>query len=173
MADAGPFAEWVVAMQDGMRTGTGSNVPCDGCVACCTSGQTIPVDDDEVDLLPGHAMVAVGGEHVLAQEAGRCVLLVDGACSAYEQRPRRCRTYDCRIFPATGLTPEGDKPAIAERAARWRFTYETPEDRSRQTAVRLAAATLRSVQVGGRGTSATQLAAAAVAAHEELLADDC
>ena len=30
-------------------------------------------------------------------------MLVDGRCSIYEHRPRTCRTYDCRIFTATGL----------------------------------------------------------------------
>lgn len=171
MRDAGPFAEWVVAMQDGLRTGRGSDVPCDGCVACCTSGQTIVVEADEASVLPPEALVPVGdGAHVLARDdAGRCVLLVDGGCTAYEVRPRRCRTYDCRIFPATGLVPEDDKPAIAAVAAEWRFRYETDEDRRRQQAVGMTVVALRSVQVGGRVTSTTQLAAAAVAAHDELL----
>lgn len=175
MRDAGRFSDWIVAMQDGLRTGVGSDVPCDGCVACCTSGQTIVVDADEVDArryLPRHALVPIGdGDHVLARDgAGRCVLLVDGACIAYDHRPQRCRTYDCRIFPATGLQPEDDKPAIVERAVTWRFRYESAEDRARQQAAHLAVLALRSVQVGGRVTSATQLAAAAVAAHEEFLA---
>lgn len=174
MRDAGGFAEWVVAMQDGMRTGRGSDVPCDGCVACCTSGQTIVVDADETDALehlPPEALVAIGdGDHALARdEGGRCVLLVDGACSVYEHRPRRCRTYDCRVFPATGLEPEADKPAIAAVAATWRFRVETAEDRRRHEAVRMAVAVLRCVQVGGRVSSTTQLAAAAVELHDELL----
>lgn len=175
MLDAGPFADWIVAMQAGLRDGTGSDVPCDGCVACCTSGQTIVVEGDEHDALahlPASALVDLGdGDHALAHDdQGRCVLLVGGACTVYEHRPRRCRTYDCRIFPATGLAPEADKPAIAERAAAWQFSYDTPEDRRRRDAVRLAVMTLRTIEVGGRVTSATQLAAAAVDAHDELLA---
>ena len=170
MLDAGPFAEWVMAMQAGLRDGTGSDVPCDGCVACCTSGQTIEVEPDEAGVLPPAALVDVGdGERALARdEQGRCVLLVDGACTAYEHRPRRCRTYDCRIFPAAGLAPEGDKPAIAERAAAWRFSYDDPDDHRRQQAVRTAVAFLRHDQLG-RVTSTTQLAAAAVDAHDEFL----
>lgn len=171
MVGAGGFAEWVVAFLDGVRTGQGIDVPCGGCVACCTSGQTIVVDDDEVGLLPPHAVVAgSGGERVLARdEHGRCSLLVDGACTAYAARPRRCRTYDCRIFPATGLQPEPDKPAIAEAANRWTFTYDEVEDRWRQDAVRTAVLAIRSQQLGGRPPSTTQLAASALLAHEELL----
>jgi Fe-S-cluster containining protein len=162
--DAGRFAEWVVGMRDGMRTGTGSDVPCDGCVACCTSGQTIVVDADEVDALPPGAVV----DGALARDGDRCALLdADDRCTAYDVRPRRCRTYDCRVFPAAGLTPEADKPAIAARALDWRFRYESPEDHDRQAAVRLAVVAIRANQVD-RPTSATQLAAAAVLAHDEL-----
>lgn len=171
MRDAGRYAAWALAMQEGMRTGLGSDVPCDGCVACCTSGQTIIVDPDEVAVLPHAALRTTSdGDHALRHDdTGRCVLLVDGACTAYDVRPRRCRTYDCRIFPATGLVPEDDKPAIAARAAEWRFREETPDDTARLRATRMAAITLRSAQLGGRHTSATQLAAEAVAIHDELL----
>ena len=71
MRDAGGFAEWVVAMQAGMRTGAGSDVPCDGCVACCTSGQTIVVDADEAAALPPGAVV----DGALARHGDRCALL--------------------------------------------------------------------------------------------------
>jgi uncharacterized protein len=171
VADGGRFGQWVVDMLDGMRSGAGSDVPCGGCVACCTSGQTILVDAGERDRLPAASVVALrDGEQALALDAdGRCVLLVDGACTAYDVRPMRCRTYDCRIFPATGLSPEPDKPAIALRAAEWTFRYEDADDHRRRDAVRTAVVAIRSQQVGGRPTSTTQLAAAALLAHEELL----
>lgn len=159
------FAEWVVAMHAGMRTGDGIDVPCGECVACCTSAQQIVVDDDERGALPAHAAV----DGVLATDAnGACVLLVDGRCTVYERRPRRCRTYDCRIFEATGVAPEADKPAIAARAAQWSFTYDTDDDRRRRDAVRMAAVVIRSSQ-DNRPSSATQLAATAIQLHEELL----
>jgi Fe-S-cluster containining protein len=162
--DAGRFAEWVVAMRDGLRTGAGSDVPCDGCVACCTSGQTIAVDDDELAALPAHAVI----DGALARDGDRCALLDgDDRCTIYAVRPRRCRTYDCRIFPAAGVAPEADKPAIAARAAEWAFRYEGPDDRERQAAVRLAVVAIRTGQ-SGRPASATQLAATAVLAHDEL-----
>ena len=52
-------------------------------------------------------------------EHGRCPMLGDHGCTIYEHRPRTCRTYDCRVFAATGITP--DQPFIAEQVARWQF----------------------------------------------------
>jgi hypothetical protein len=92
-------------------------------------------------------------------------MLQDGRCSIYEHRPRTCRTYDCRIFAATGLEVDAEHPgkaAIAERTRRWRFAFPAEEDRRRHAAVRAA---VRSV----RATSVTELAVRAVETHEEFL----
>ena len=168
--DAGRFAHWIVAVQQGMRSGDGNDVPCGGCVACCTSGQLVPVDDDERGGLPPHAVVDTAEGAVLARtDEGACLSLADGRCTVYETRPRACRIYDCRIFAATGLEPEEDKPAIREQAKRWRFRVATDEDRRRSEAVRATVVMLRMQQVGGRPTSTTQLAARAVLHHDELL----
>src|SRR5204862_263741 len=63
--------------------------------------------------------------HVLLgyDENGCCPMLVDGGCSIYDHRPRTCRTYDCRVFPAAGIdiSDDGDKGPIAHQARRWRF----------------------------------------------------
>ena len=56
-------------------------------------------------------------------EHGRCPMLVRGACSIYESRPRTCRTYDCRVFAAAGVTPD-EQPDIAAQVRRWRFSEE-------------------------------------------------
>ncbi|MGI8750988.1 MAG: YkgJ family cysteine cluster protein [Acidimicrobiales bacterium] len=73
-------------------------------------------------------------------EGGHCPMLVDGGCSIYEHRPRTCRTYDCRVFPAAGVAPEGDdKILIARQARRWRFSYGTQAGQDRHHAVRAAA----------------------------------
>jgi len=168
--DAGGFADWILAMQRGMRTGEGSDVPCGGCVACCTSGQLVPVDEDERAALPAHAVVETAAGTVLARtEDGACLSLVQNRCTVYESRPSACRIYDCRIFPATGLEPEDDKPAIREQAGRWRFRIETDDDRRRHVATRSAVQMIVMQQVGGRPTSTTQLAAQAVLHHDELL----
>jgi len=94
-----------------IRTGDTSNVPCGSCTACCTSSQFIHIAPDEVDplgVIPRDVLfpaprLPVG--HVLMgyDDNGHCPMLVDGACSIYEHRPRTCRTYDCRAFAASGL----------------------------------------------------------------------
>src|SRR5204863_6078536 len=86
--------------------------------------------------------------HVLLgyDERGHCPMLVDDRCSIYEHRPRTCRTYDCRVFPAAGL--DADQPAIAERVRRWRFAYPTAADRARHEAVRAAAGTHSAMEPG-------------------------
>lgn len=86
-------------------------MPCGDCTACCTSSQFIHIAPDETETL-GHipdellfdAPGFPAGHVVLGyDENGHCPMLVDGACSIYAHRPRTCRTYDCRIFPATGI----------------------------------------------------------------------
>jgi len=59
-------------------------------------------------------------------ERGHCPMLVDDRCSIYEHRPRACRTYDCRVFAATGIEP--DSPLLRERIAQWEFSYPTERD---------------------------------------------
>jgi uncharacterized protein len=138
-------------MHDALRGARDADVACDGCTACCTASQFVHVEPDEVDarahipsallfpapgLPPGHLLMGY-------DEHGHCPMLVDDRCSVSEHRPRPCRTYDCRVFPATGLVPDGDaKVLIAARAARWRFTYATAADRRRHDALRTAAASL-------------------------------
>jgi uncharacterized protein len=64
-------------------------------------------------------------------------LLVDGECSISKHRPRTCRTYDCRIFAATGVA-EGDKPLIARQVRRWRFGFPAETDHVERDALRAA-----------------------------------
>ena len=127
-------------------------MPCHGCTACCRSSQFIPIGPDEVDTL-AHIPKALlfpaprvpRGHYVLGyDERGHCPMLVDDRCSIYEHRPRTCRTYDCRVFPAAGVTP--DEPLVAERSERWRFSYPTDADRSAHEAVRAAARAERGVE---------------------------
>jgi hypothetical protein len=68
-------------------------------------------------------------------------MLIDNRCSIYEHRPRTCRTYDCRVFAATGvaLDDDLDKILVAERVARWRFSFAAPVDQIRHDAAHAAA----------------------------------
>ena len=66
-------------------------------------------------------------------ESGACPVLIGGRCTIYEDRPLVCRTYDCRMYAATGVTP--DRAEIAAQVRRWRFGYRSAEDRALHDAV--------------------------------------
>jgi Fe-S-cluster containining protein len=170
---AGDFAAWLDAMQAALRGDADAAVPCGDCTACCTSSQFVPIGPDEAETLahiPPELLFPAPRRsegHVLLpyDERGHCPMLVDSRCSIYEHRPRTCRTYDCRVFSATGLEVDAEsetKGAIAARARRWQFSFPTDEDRRRHGAVRAA---VRSI----RATSVTELAVRSVEAHEEYL----
>lgn len=181
---AGVFAAWMDEIREAIDGTSGSDVPCGNCTACCSSSQFVHIEPDETDAL-AHIpkqlvfpapMLPKG--HVLMgyDEHGCCPMLIDGQCSIYAHRPRTCRTYDCRVFPATGLqlSPDDDKPLIARQTVRWRFDLPTANDRRLQAAVRAAAEFLTTdddaVAIAGRGRpSTTQLAVLAVELHELFL----
>lgn len=179
---AGPFATWLAELQQALDGGGDARVPCGACTACCTASQFVHVGPDEVDalahippalLFPAPRMPA--GHVLLGYDSqGRCPMLVDGGCSIYEHRPRTCRTYDCRVFPASGLDAADDgKPLIAARARRWQFAFPTAADREQHDAVRAAAAYLdahRDALPGVPG-SATGVAVLAVELHDVFLGD--
>src|SRR4051794_37734314 len=108
---AGRFSPWLTGMRGALRGEGGSDVPCGGCTACCRSSQFVHIGPDEVETLAhiptellfpaprlprGHLLLGY-------DERGHCPMLVDDKCSIYEHRPRTCRTYDCRVFPAAGV----------------------------------------------------------------------
>jgi uncharacterized protein len=148
--DAGPFSAWLARAVERQEM----DVPCGTCTACCRSAYFIHVEPDETDTLrhipkqllfpaPGRPK----GHQVLGfDERGHCPMLTDAGCSIYEQRPRTCRTYDCRVFTAAGLSPADDgKADIAGRVARWRFVVDREDEPHAVTeleAVRRAAAYL-------------------------------
>ena len=139
---AGDFGTWLADTRAARRGERDAAVPCHGCVACCTSSQFVHIGPEEHDTLahvPAELLVPAPGlppGHVVLgyDERGHCPMLVDGQCSIYDHRPKTCRTYDCRVFAATGIEP--DKPLIAERVRRWRFAFPTAKDRADFEAVR-------------------------------------
>ena len=171
---AGDFTSWLTAMQAALRGVADAAVPCGGCTACCTSSQFVPIGADETDTLahiPAELLFPAprlpkGNVLLGYDERGHCPMLApDGRCSIYEHRPRTCRTYDCRIFAATGLDVGADDPTkdpIAERVRQWRFTFPTDDDHRRHAAVHTAVRTVRA-------TSVTRLAVTAIEQHEEFL----
>lgn len=182
---AGDFSAWMIEMQGALRGERGSDVPCGGCTACCTSSQFIHIGPDETGTLSrippallfpapkmphGHVLLGYG-------ENGHCPMLIDEKCSIYEHRPRTCRTYDCRVFPAAGLgVDEGTKVVIARQARRWQFRFPTQAQQNQHDAVRAAATFLRdhagSLPEGSVPTDATQLAVLAIELHEAFLGRD-
>jgi uncharacterized protein len=182
---AGDFSSWVVDMQSAIRGERGSDVPCGGCTACCTASQFIHIGPDETDTLAHiprellfHAPQLPRGHVLLGyDERGHCPMLIDNQCSIYEHRPRTCRTYDCRVFPAAGIEPEEDaKVEISRQAQRWQFSFPTAVDRNQYDAVRAAATYLRDnvdlLSDGGAPISATQLAVLAIEVHDVFLQGD-
>ena len=180
---AGAFASWLRGMEAALRGEAAADVPCGTCTACCTSSQFVHIAPDETEALahiPKELLFRaprMPRGHVLLgyDERGRCPMLTDGGCSIYEHRPRTCRTYDCRVFTATGLSVDDVDPgktAIARQARRWEFTLPTDDDRRRHAAVGAAVgAAVTALQAGGptRPASVTELAVRAVETHEEFI----
>ncbi len=136
---ASDFARWLAGITRAIRDHGHSDVPCGDCTACCRGAYFITLrPEDEAararipeDLLfpaPG----APAGHFLLGyDERGRCPMLRRDACAIYQDRPGTCRTYDCRIFAATGIAEPGRaKAGIMARAARWRFSYACEADRA-------------------------------------------
>ncbi|MCB1000545.1 MAG: YkgJ family cysteine cluster protein [Ilumatobacteraceae bacterium] len=147
--DAGPFGTWLDGMLAAMRGNGDADVACGTCTACCRSRQFVHVGADETEALahipadlrtpaPGRP-----GDVVIGYDAeGRCPLLGENGCTIYDHRPRTCRVYDCRVFEAAGIAPDGDQPLIVDRARRWRFAESSARDALRRRAVELTAAAL-------------------------------
>jgi Fe-S-cluster containining protein len=180
VATAGDFSSWLGEIQDAIRGDHVMAVPCDGCTACCTSSQFVHIGPDEVDTL-SHIPPALlfpaprlPTGHVLLgyDERGHCPMLADGLCSIYAHRPRACRTYDCRIFPAAGRYDADENP-ITRRASRWRFAFAAPHDRTALEAVRAAALFLDGhrdlLALAGVPATPTQLAVLAIEVHHLFL----
>ncbi len=179
---AGDFSAWIESLQQALRGERDSDVPCDGCTACCRSSQFVHIEPDETDTLahiPAELLFPAPRAprgHVLLgyDERGHCPMLVGGACSIYVHRPRTCRTYDCRVLAATGIDAGDEKAEIGARARRWRFGFPGPDDRARHDAVRAATGFLRDHrdELGDAvPVNPTQLAVTATRVHELFLTE--
>ena len=183
--EAGNFSDWLAGMKRALGDQSGSDVPCGGCTACCTSSQFVHIGPDETETLAripvrlrfpaprlpkGHVLLGY-------DERGHCPMMVDGACSIYEHRPRTCRTYDCRVFPAAGIeVDEPGKADVAERVTRWRFDFPDDDDHVVQDAVQAAARFVADhpelLPAGADPASQTQRAVLAVELVDAFLTRD-
>ena len=178
----GSFGAWLGDMTAALRGERDADVPCGTCTACCTASQFVHIGPEETDALavvPAELQFPAPGlpqGHVIMgyDERGHCPMLVDGACSIYEHRPRTCRTYDCRILAAAGVdvAPDG-QPEIARQAARWRFDTSAEDDAVLHDAVRAAAAYVTAHRADlahdVAPSNATQLAVVAVSVHDAFV----
>lgn len=149
--DAGQFVEWLDAMRAVLRGERDADVPCGSCLGCCSSSYPIPlrIEDEHARAEVPEAFLigpALPDQRWLMgfREDGTCPFLLAGQCSIYSGRPRTCRDYDCRIFAAAELLPDGDRPLIHERIRAWRFDFASPAEREAAEAVREAARFIQS-----------------------------
>lgn len=179
---AGRFSSWLRRTRSAQKNGAGAEVPCGQCTACCTSSYFIHIKPEETQTLaripraflfpaPG---LPKGNVLLGYNEKGHCPMLIDDTCSIYEHRPLTCRTYDCRVFPAAGITAgDDDKALITQRIQRWKFSYSTKRDRSLHSAVQAAARFLQEraecFPAGFVPSNATQLAILAVKVYDVFL----
>lgn len=178
--DAGSFGLWLTATA-AVAAGEGdADVPCGTCTACCRAAYFVHVAPDDVAArrrIPAELLFPAPGRpsgHMLMgyDEHGRCPMLADDGCSIYEDRPRTCRAFDCRVHAAAGTSPDGAHDAgIADRVARWRFRFDEPDDERRWTAVRDAARHLETADLpeDAAPQRPADVAAAALQTHEIFL----
>ena len=180
--DAGVFSDWVAAILRSLRDGTGTDVPCGECVACCSSSYFVHVGPDEDAarraipakfLFPAPGLPK-GSLLMGFDRSGKCPMLSSRGCRVYADRPRTCRLYDCRIFPATGILEVGEgKEAIASQASRWKFRFPGPEDLRLHAAIQKSARFLSSnpgiFPEGFLPSNPTQLAILAIRVHSVFL----
>jgi len=179
---AGKISEWLGCTRAALIDDSGAEVPCGECTACCRSSYFIHIQPDETATLshiPDELLFPAPGlpkGNVLMgyDEQGHCPMLKNGACTIYEFRPATCRSYDCRIFPATGIQLTGkDRTLIAQQAQRWKFNASDSLDQGTQKALQKAGSFLKNkaegFAPGELPANSTQLAIMAIKVYDLFL----
>lgn len=170
---AGPFGQWLADMRAVLRGEGDADVPCGDCVGCCISSYPIPLRPEDARAraeVPEAFLLGrtAHGERWMMgfREDGRCPFMNAGKCDIYAERPRTCRDYDCRIYAAAGLVPDGNRSVIEQRVRTWQFTFGSDDEHRQAEAVRRAAQFIRAnpslFPAGVRAPSATAAAVLAV-----------
>ncbi|MCZ6617861.1 MAG: YkgJ family cysteine cluster protein [Gammaproteobacteria bacterium] len=179
---AGTFSSWLGRTRAALAGENGSEVPCGDCTACCRSSYFIHIRPEETETLariPEELLFAAPGQPegtVLLgyDEQGCCPMLVDDKCTIYRHRPMTCRSYDCRVFTAAGISAD-DKALITRHTQRWKFDYAGVRDRRQHLAVQRAAKFLSDHAKSFTGKfpgNPTQLAILAIEVHDVFLRCD-
>ncbi len=145
---AGDFSSWLRHTREALLGDSGTDVACGDCIGCCSSSYFIHIKPEETKVFEQMRKVVLvtapgrpkGHKLMGYDKKGFCPMLVNGKCSIYEHRPQTCRNYDCRVFPAAGITAGGeDKAVINQRTRQWKFSYPTGQDIEEHLAVKAAA----------------------------------
>lgn len=101
-------------------------------------------------------------------------MLKAGNCSVYSRRPSTCRTFDCRVLAATGLSVNGKwNERINDRVQTWQFTFSSADTRQRLKAMRDAAAFIQKHAAafpdGRAPAEPTSIAVLAIKVHSVFL----
>lgn len=77
-----------------------TQVPCNGCRACCQRNELIPLQPQDGDDVAAyaHRQEVKGHWFLTHQDNGDCAYLGPTGCTIYERRPAVCRAFDCRKF---------------------------------------------------------------------------
>jgi hypothetical protein len=168
---AGSFGEWLATMRAVLRGEQVADVPCDGCIGCCVSSYVIPLrptDKTALAAVPARylGLPVEGLARMRYRDDGTCPMLEAKRCTIYADRPQTCRDYDCRIYAATGLLPDGERPVIRDRVLEWRFGFGSELESAQYTALRRAARFIRDhaalIPPGARPASTAAVAVLAV-----------
>lgn len=178
---AGDFFTWFKQLRKALRGEGGIEVPCGECVGCCSSSYFIHLtpEDAAVELIPKELLFPAPGlsegHYIMGYDnKGQCPMLNNSKCSIYENRPKTCRDYDCRVFSAAGIVAGGEETlSINRRVERWQFSYPAESDREEHQAVQAAAAFIRdnaNCFPGGRvPDNPSQLAILAIKSYQLFL----
>jgi Fe-S-cluster containining protein len=117
-------------------------VPCNGCNACCREPQLYvdldPGEEEKYQHQPTYDEDDGRPWDLKKNERGECMYLLDGKCSIYHDRPRACRTYDCRLHLLGAPLSKGHD-LILEALDQWELPRcESREDRIWALVFRLA-----------------------------------
>jgi len=146
--NVGQFYSWLELTRKTLMKQETVHVPCGECTACCQSSYFIHIGSNEIQtlsLIPDELKFPAPGlpeGNVLLgyDENGRCPMFINDKCSIYEYRPKTCRTFDCRVFPATGLqVNEDEKELISRQAKRWSFNFLNENEYEQLAAIKATA----------------------------------
>jgi uncharacterized protein len=179
--DAGRFSTWLRNIRKVLAfESCGMNVPCGECHACCNSSYFVHIKPEETrtlcripnELLFPAPLLPIGYLVLGYNEHGCCPMFVGNKCSIYRFRPATCRSFDCRILAASGITTE-DNNLITQHARRWKFSCPIESDRNLLSAVLAAAIFLKKYPECIRGNLASrdkiQLAVIAIKVYDVFL----